>query len=67
MWEEATVEALRQNGSLELVEVKTRANILALGSENVDFGSVGRHIAGVVLDPNPRPNQAVRTTAITIR
>jgi hypothetical protein len=32
----------------------------------VDFGVVGRYIAGVVLDPDPGPDQAARS-AITIR
>ena len=64
--EELSGESHRWGGLLQLVEVKLDAYVLAIRSEDVDFGVVGRHIAGVVLDPDPGPDQAARS-AITIR
>ena len=51
---------------LQLVEVELDGYVLPIGSADVDLGVVGRHIAGVVLDPDPGPDQAARS-AITIR
>jgi hypothetical protein len=49
------------SGSLQLLELKLDGFVLAIGIENVDFGVVGRHVAGVILNPDSGADQTTRS------